>query len=117
MMSRPSLILPEVIDCTSREAELPAFVTLGAHAHGIGWRHLVRLVFALPGHGSRVTRPAIRPIVVDVGGRTTAQRREALAREFAGGGVTQVEIFAVRQLSDGLSPVTRDQLPEAGEAL
>ncbi len=99
--ARRGLILPEVIDCTAREAELPAFVTLGAHAHGIGWRHLVRLVFTFPGHGSRITRPSVRPIVVDVGGRTAAQRREALARTFAGGGVTRVEIFECHRLGDG----------------
>lgn len=102
--ARRGLILPEVVDCTAREAELPAFVTLGAHAHGIGWRHLVRLVFAVPHHAGderRATKYAVRPIVVDVGGRTAAHRREALARTFAGGGVTRVEVFACHRLGDG----------------
>jgi hypothetical protein len=79
-MSRPSLILPEVVDCTAREAELPAFVDAGRHAHG--WlATLVRLVFTFPGQGLRITRPSVRRCG-DVGRRTAASGAKH-ARTFA----------------------------------
>lgn len=100
--ARPALILPVVVDRTAECLPLPAFQVLGAHAHGIGWRHVVRLWFSVPDHGSRVTRPGSRPIVVDVGGKTAEQRHAALAATFAGGGVVRVEVLAVRRLADGI---------------
>lgn len=91
-----ALAMPEVVDRTAERLEVPAMIVLGAHAHGIGWRHICRLWFA--GTTCRPAWPARRPIVVDVGGHDRVHRMRAVAARFAGGGVVKVEIWQSRKL-------------------
>lgn len=95
-LTKPALPLPTVVDCTDRADELPRLILLGAHAHGVGWRHIVRLWFRERIAGG--PRPARTAMVVDVGGRDQAARHRALAETFAGGGVTRIEVYEVEKL-------------------
>jgi hypothetical protein len=100
-LTKPALPLPTVVDCTDRADELPRLILLGAHAHGVGWRHIVRLWFRERIAGG--PRPARTAMVVDVGGRDQQARHRALAETFAGGGVTKIEVYERHRLGgDGV---------------